>query len=80
LIGRRVALRGPQGADADQPWPPPSILLSPRSTTMDIEACRLTRVLESWSSPFPGYHLYYPSRRDQSPAFTLLAEAQRYRP
>ena len=37
----------------------------------DIEAGRLTRVLESWCPPFPGYHLYYPSRRQQSPAFTL---------
>jgi DNA-binding transcriptional LysR family regulator len=45
----------------------------------DIEAGRLTRVLESWCPPFPGYHLYYPSRRHQSPAFTLLVEALRYR-
>ena len=46
----------------------------------DTEAGRLTRVLESWCPPFPGYHLYYPSRRHQSPAFTLLVEALRYRP
>jgi DNA-binding transcriptional LysR family regulator len=46
----------------------------------DIEAGHLTRVLESWCPPFPGYHLYYPSRRHQSPAFTLLVEALRYRP
>jgi DNA-binding transcriptional LysR family regulator len=46
----------------------------------DIEAGRLARVLESWCPPFPGYHLYYPSRRHQSPAFTLLVEALRYRP
>ena len=45
----------------------------------DIEAGRLTRVLESWCPPFPGYHLYYPSRRHPSPAFTLLVEALRYR-
>jgi DNA-binding transcriptional LysR family regulator len=45
----------------------------------DIEAGRLTRVLESWCPPFPGYHLYYPSRRHQSPAFTLLVNALRYR-
>ena len=45
----------------------------------DIEAGRLTRVLESWCPPFPGYHLYYPSRRHQSPAFTVLVEALRYR-
>jgi DNA-binding transcriptional LysR family regulator len=45
----------------------------------DTKAGRLTRVLESWCPPFPGYHLYYPSRRHQSPAFTLLVEALRYR-
>ena len=47
--------------------------------TADINAGRLTRVLESWCPPFPGYHLYYPVRRHQSPAFTLLVEALRYR-
>jgi DNA-binding transcriptional LysR family regulator len=45
----------------------------------DIEAGRLMRVLESRCPPFPGYYLYYPSRRHQSPAFTLLVEALRYR-
>jgi DNA-binding transcriptional LysR family regulator len=45
----------------------------------DIEAGRLTRVLDAWCPPFPGYHLYYPSRRQQSPAFALLVEALRYR-
>jgi len=39
----------------------------------------LTRVLEDWCQPFPGYHLYYPSRRQHSPAFALLVEALRYR-
>jgi DNA-binding transcriptional LysR family regulator len=45
-----------------------------------ITAGRLTRLLADWCPPFPGYHLYYPSRRQQSPAFTLLVEALRYRP
>jgi len=45
----------------------------------DIEAGRLKRVLGDWSPPFPGYHLYYPSRRHQSPAFALVVEALRYR-
>lgn len=40
---------------------------------------RLVRVLDDWTPPFPGYHLYYPSRRQQSPAFALLVEALRYR-
>jgi DNA-binding transcriptional LysR family regulator len=45
----------------------------------DIEAGRLTRLLDDWTPPFPGYYLYYPSRRQQSPAFALLVEALRYR-
>lgn len=40
---------------------------------------RLVRVLEDWCPPFPGYHLYYPSRRQISPAFALLVDALRYR-
>ncbi|PKU24789.1 LysR family transcriptional regulator [Telmatospirillum siberiense] len=40
---------------------------------------RLVRVLADWCPPFPGYHLYYPSRRQSSPAFTLLVDALRYR-
>jgi DNA-binding transcriptional LysR family regulator len=40
---------------------------------------RLVRVLDDWSPPFPGYRLYYPSRRQQSPAFALLVEALRWR-
>ena len=40
---------------------------------------RLVRVLADWCPPFPGYHLYYPSRRQPTPAFALLVEALRYR-
>jgi len=40
---------------------------------------RLKRVLEDWCSPWSGYHLYYPSRRQPSAAFALLVEALRYR-
>jgi DNA-binding transcriptional LysR family regulator len=45
----------------------------------DIEAGCLVSVLEDWSPPIPGYHLYYPSRRQHSPAFALALEALRYR-
>lgn len=38
---------------------------------------RLQRVLEDWCPPFSGYYLYYPSRRQPSPAFTLVANALR---
>jgi DNA-binding transcriptional LysR family regulator len=44
-----------------------------------LVAKRLKRVLEDWCPPFPGYHLYYPSRRHSSPAFSLLVDALRYR-
>jgi DNA-binding transcriptional LysR family regulator len=40
---------------------------------------RLIRVLADWCPPYPGYHLYYPSRRQPTPAFTLLVNALRYR-
>ena len=45
-----------------------------------LEDGRLERVLHDWCPPFPGFHLYYPSRRQASPAFTLLLDALRYRP
>jgi DNA-binding transcriptional LysR family regulator len=40
---------------------------------------RLIRVLTDWCPPFSGYHLYYPSRRQPTPAFALLVDALRYR-
>ena len=40
---------------------------------------RLLRVLDDWCPPFPGYHLYYPSRRQSTPAFALLVDALRFR-
>lgn len=44
-----------------------------------IDDGQLVRVLEDWCPPFPGYHLYYPSRRQISPAFSLLVDALRFR-
>jgi len=43
-----------------------------------IKSGKLIRVLADWCPPFPGYHLYYPSRRQTSPAFTLVRDALRY--
>jgi DNA-binding transcriptional LysR family regulator len=40
---------------------------------------RLVRVLEAWCSPFPGYFLYYPSRRQQPAALSALIETLRLR-
>ncbi len=42
-----------------------------------IEQGRLVRVLQNWCPPFPGYHLYYPSRRQHSAAFALVVDALR---
>lgn len=39
----------------------------------------LVRVLEDWCPPFPGYHLYYPSRRHVSSAMSVLVDVLRYR-
>jgi DNA-binding transcriptional LysR family regulator len=46
--------------------------------TGHIKAGRLVRVLEDWCEPFPGYHLYYPNRRQSTPAFNLVVEALRF--
>jgi DNA-binding transcriptional LysR family regulator len=45
----------------------------------DIRAGRLVRALADWCPPFPGFHLYYPSRRQPAPAFAVLVDALRYR-
>lgn len=40
---------------------------------------RLVRVLEDWCAPFPGYYIYYPSRRNQPPGLSAFVEALRFR-
>lgn len=42
-------------------------------------SARLERVLQDWCPPFAGYHLYYPSRRQLSPAMRVVVEALRWR-
>jgi DNA-binding transcriptional LysR family regulator len=44
----------------------------------DLAAGRLVRVLDDWCAPFAGYHLYYPSRRQHTPAFALVLDALRW--
>lgn len=44
-----------------------------------IKSGKLVRVLADWCPPFSGYYLYYPSRRQPTPAFSLLVEALRRR-
>lgn len=51
----------------------------PEDTIADgVAAGRLQHVLADWCVPFPGYYLYYPSRRQHTTAFALLVEALRY--
>lgn len=45
----------------------------------DLDRGALETVLAEWSPPFPGYHLYYPSRRQPTPAFAAIVEGLRYR-
>ncbi len=45
---------------------------------VDIAEERLVRVLAEWCAPFAGYHLYYPSRRQPTPAFAVLVDALRH--
>ncbi|PLK73143.1 LysR family transcriptional regulator [Rhizobium sp. TH135] len=45
-----------------------------------LEEGSLKRVLDDWCPPFSGYHIYYPSRRQQSPAFEVLLKTLRHRP
>lgn len=42
-----------------------------------LQEGKLIRVLEEWCRPFPGYYLYYPSRKQPSPAFSLVVDALR---
>lgn len=44
-----------------------------------ISEGRLIRALADWCPPFSGFHLYYPSRRQPPPAFTVLVDSLRYR-
>ncbi|QJW85913.1 LysR family transcriptional regulator [Ramlibacter terrae] len=56
------------------------VALLPEDEVMPhISAGRVVRVLEDWCPRFSGYHLYHPSRRQPSPAFTLVVEALRFR-
>jgi DNA-binding transcriptional LysR family regulator len=43
-----------------------------------LERRRLIQVLDSWCAPFPGYHIYYPSRLQSSTALALVVDALRY--
>jgi DNA-binding transcriptional LysR family regulator len=44
-----------------------------------IASGELVQVLDDWSPLFDGYFLYYPSRRQNLPAFKVIVDALRYR-
>lgn len=45
-----------------------------------LEDARLVRLLEDWLPPFPGFHLYYPTRRQMRPILAAFIEALRRNP
>ena len=49
------------------------------SVQTDVAEGLLVKVLSDWCAPFSGYHLYYPSRHQRSPALAALVDALRYR-
>lgn len=44
-----------------------------------IQEKKLTRVLEKFTPDLPGYHLYYPHRRHEGSAFSLLIDVLKYK-
>ena len=56
------------------------IAFVPEGAVQDhLKSGALIQVLDDWCQPFSGFHLYYPSRRQQSPAFEIVVNALRYR-
>jgi DNA-binding transcriptional LysR family regulator len=43
-----------------------------------IQSGELIQILQDWCPSFPGYYLYYPSRKQHPPAFALMIDALRY--
>jgi DNA-binding transcriptional LysR family regulator len=52
--------------------------LTEQQVQSHLERGELVRVLSNWCPPCSGYHLYYPSRRQTTPAFALVVDALRY--
>lgn len=44
----------------------------------EIASGKLVRVLQDWCPPFPGFFIYYPSRRQQAPALLALIDTLRF--
>jgi len=76
--GQLILNRGPLILDAARAGHGIAFLMEDYVTEA-ISGGVLEYVLDDWCPPFDGYHLYYPSRRQPTPAFSLLVEALRYR-
>ncbi len=50
------------------------------TVTTLLESGKLLSVLDEWCPYFPGYYLYYPSRKQHTVAFARLIDALRYTP
>ncbi|MBW8813267.1 MAG: LysR family transcriptional regulator [Caulobacterales bacterium] len=80
---RRVVVDGPLTADDNELLTQAALdgagiafVLEP-GVRHELEAGRLVAVLEDWCPPFPGYHVYYPSRRQVSPALRAFIDHMR---
>lgn len=51
--------------------------LAEHEVAQDLSEGRLVRVLQDWCQPFPGFFIYYPSRRQQTAALTALVRILR---
>lgn len=47
------------------------------SVRLHVARGKLVQVLDDWCQPVAGFHLYYPSRRQTSPAFKIIVDALR---
>lgn len=50
------------------------------AAALHLESGELMQVLDDWCPSFPGFHLYYPSRRQNSLAFQIVVDALRHKP
>ena len=58
-------------------FPGQSLTMSEEQAAPHLVNGALVRVLEDWCPPFPGFFLYYPSRRQHPAALTALIETLR---
>ncbi|MBN8801657.1 MAG: LysR family transcriptional regulator [Stenotrophomonas acidaminiphila] len=65
-LGRRMAIAGLGLAQVFE-----------AAAAEDLAAGRLLRLLDAWQPPFPGFHLYYPSREQLAPKLRVFVDFMR---